>query len=176
MAAERSPDRSDAAAEKPNLFCPGGRAAPVLYVGGRSMAGMPASESRPDRLRPWRRHRLVVRENQRAARPLCAERSRDVELGPLAGRASAKTIGSRRRDGVAGRLGHQPGETALPDCTKLVDQSDFRARAAGGRFRVGNCGLVRRSEQPLYSIAKPTTILDVAASMHPRRGGPRFFR
>jgi hypothetical protein len=30
-------------------------------------------------------------------------------------------------------------------------------------------GLVRRSKQPLYSTAKPTAILDVAVSMHPRR-------
>ena len=30
-------------------------------------------------------------------------------------------------------------------------------------------GLAGRSKQPLYSTAKPTAILDVAVSMHPRR-------
>jgi len=63
---------------------------------------VPPGGGRPRCIRPRQRCRLVVPEDQRAARSLCAERSRDLELGSLARGASTQTIDSRRRDGVAG--------------------------------------------------------------------------
>ena len=60
--------------------------------------------------------------------------------------------------------------TSMPQiAADSLERASRRSRAMCGRLRVGNCGLVRRSEQPLYLIAKPTTILAVAVSMHPRR-------